>query len=389
VTEYLVPGVYVEEVPFRSRSIEGIETSTAGFVGPTRAGTTDRASDVLCSLAEFDREYGSGHALAFADGTTIPNYMWHAARAFFENGGQRLHVARASRENAARPSAKDYIAALEHLERVPGIAIVAAPGSTFAYARGYRQHADAIMRALLVHAERVRPRFALIDSADGQPSSEVRTLRAAFDSSYGALYYPWVRVDDPVLGSHLYLPPSGFVAGIYARVAAAAGVHKVPANELVRLATGLERDLSSETDALSSEGINCLRTVPGDAIVVWGARTLSSTQEWKYVNVRRYLLFLETSIDRGTQWALFEPNGLSLWSAVRHTIEDFLVQQWKSGALVGVKPEEAFFVKCDHTTMTQSDIDSGRLICLVGVAPVRPAEFVIFRIGQWTTDRKP
>jgi phage tail sheath protein FI len=196
-------------------------------------------------------------------------------------------------------------------------------------------------------------------------------------------------VTDPVLGNDLLLPPSGFVAGIYARVDAARGVHKAPANELVRLAVGVERDLTrEEQDTLNPEGVNCLRTFPDRGLLVWGARTLSADPEWKYVNVRRLLMYLERSIDCGTQWAVFEPNTDRLWNAVSIQIRNFLIEAWRQGALQGIKPDQAFFVRCDRTTMTQDDIDNGRLICEIGVAPVRPAEFVIFRIGQWTADRR-
>jgi phage tail sheath protein FI len=219
--------------------------------------------------------------------------------------------------------------------------------------------------------------------------TDVRALRSRFDSSYAALYYPWVRVLDPITRGEINLPPSGFVAGIYARNDVQRGVWKAPADEVVNLAVGLEQSLSSsELDLLNAEGVNCFRFFEGRGFRLWGARTASSDPEWKYVNLRRYSAYLEHSIDQGTQWVVFEPNGDTLWNNVRRTIEDFLLNEWQAGALMGDKPEQAFFVKCDRSTMTQSDIDNGRLICLIGVAPLRPAEFVIFRIGQWTADRK-
>ena len=387
--EYRDPGVFVDEVSFRRKSIEGVSTSVAGFAGPTRAGSTGRASDVLTSLFDFEREYGDGADLAYGDGTHTPNFMWHAARAFFANGGQRLHVTRVWRQDDGPPAAADYDAALERLEHLADIAVVAAPGSTYGYEQGRQDDGRARIELLLAHAERMR-RFALIDAGDGQSASGVRALRASFKSGYAALYYPWVRVHDPVHGGDLLLPPSGFLAGIYARVDLERGVHAAPANEIVTLATGLERDLPpAERRALNDAGINCLRGVRGRGFVVWGARTLSSDSEWKYVNVRRLLLFLEASIERGTQWAVFEPNAEPLWIHIRQAVENFLVTQWRAGALQGATPDQAFFVKCDRTTMTQDDLDNGRLICLIGVAPVRPAEFVIFRIGQWTADRTP
>ena len=185
------------------------------------------------------------------------------------------------------------------------------------------------------------------------------------------------------------MPPSGFVTGIYARNDINRAVYKAPANEVVNLALGFEMLLSkAQQEVLNPEGINCFRFFEGRGMLLWGARTKSSDPEWKYVNIRRYFAYLEHSIDRGTQWAVFEPNGERLWANVRRTVEDFLLNEWQMGALLGDKPEKAYFVRCDRTTMTQNDLDNGRLVCLVGVAAIKPAEFVIFRIGQWTSDHK-
>ena len=278
---------------------------------------------------------------------------------------------------------------LKAFEDIEDISIVAAPGSTFGYARNYRADATTIMHLLISHAERMRYRIAVLDSGDGQSIADVRALRAPLDSKYAALYYPWVRILDPVTQREVYMPPSGFVAGIYARNDIKRAVYKAPANEVVNLALGFEQLLNkSQQEVLNPEGINCFRFFEGRGFRLWGARTISSDPEWKYVNLRRYFAYLERSIDRGTQWAVFEPNGEALWANVRRTIEDFLLNEWMSGALLGDKPEKAYFVRCDRSTMTQNDLDNGRLICLIGIAPLRPAEFVIFRIGQWTADRK-
>jgi phage tail sheath protein FI len=283
---------------------------------------------------------------------------------------------------------RDYALGLRQFEDIEDIAIVAAPGSTWSYA-GYADDADAIARLLIGHAERMRYRIAVLDSAQGHTIAEVRAMRARLDSKHAALYYPWVTVLDPVSGKETDLPPSGFVAGIYARNDVERGVHKAPANEVVRLALGFETLLNrGQQEVLNPEGINCFRFFEGRGMRLWGARTISSDPEWKYVNVRRYFAYLERSTDKGTQWAVFEPNGEALWASVRRTVEDFLLNEWQNGALLGDKPEKAFFVRCDRSTMTQNDLDNGRLICLVGVAPLKPAEFVIFRIGQWTADRK-
>jgi phage tail sheath protein FI len=180
------------------------------------------------------------------------------------------------------------------------------------------------------------------------------------------------------------IPPGGHVAGIYARSDTERGVHKAPANETVRGVVDLEFQITKgEHDILNPRGVNVIRAFPGRGIRVWGARTLSSNTLWKYINVRRLFIFLEGSIEEGTQWVVFEPNDPKLWARVRAGLTEFLTRVWKDGALFGNTAEEAFFVKCDETTMTQADIDNGRLICIIGVAPVKPAEFVIFRIAQW------
>jgi phage tail sheath protein FI len=235
----------------------------------------------------------------------------------------------------------------------------------------------------------MRYRIAVLDSPPELSIADVRKVRAKLDSKYAALYYPWVTVLDPVTRAELNLPPSGFVSGIYARNDVQRAVWKAPANEVVNLAINFEQLLNkAQQEVLNPEGINCFRFFEGRGFRLWGARTISSDPEWKYVNVRRYFAYLERSIDKGTQWAVFEPNGEALWANVRRTIEDFLLNEWQSGALLGDKPEKAYFVKCDRSTMTQNDLDNGRLICLIGIAPLKPAEFVIFRIGQWTADRK-
>ncbi len=627
--EYLAPGVFVEEVSFRAKSIEGVSTTTTGFVGATRYGPTDIEPEIITSLVEFERAYGGKTKLDFGEGVgEIDNYMWNAARAFFEEGGKRLYVARAftplSEADDGRAGAEYRIGASppERLEldvkaRFPGkagngrvtftfqlgpnrlayntdgtvslrgamdrdvvhvsgagfqvlerdalnktwnlvdragtsqelqatyagtsgieirtltvtvmfesetgdlptfvaaelpldpkhqsggapdslfayfaetpaslsqartipivltpadgatgltvmedfqalhdyddplsppsppgadelfeprlldrdsspaqrsvvvrltdgndglepdaltyggatddrnrstglvafealedISIVAAPGAS----RRDTPDARTVIALLIGHCERMKYRIAVIDSAKSQSIAETRALRALYDSSYAAYYYPWVRILDPATGQENHYPPSGFVAGIYARNDIERAVYKAPANEVVTLALGFESMLNkSHQEVLNPEGVNCFRYFEGRGMRLWGARTMSSDPEWKYVNLRRYFAYLERSIDKGTQWAVFEPNGERLWANVRSTIADFLLNEWQNGALLGDKPEKSFFVKCDRSTMSQNDLDNGRLVCLVGVAPLRPAEFVIFRIGQWTADRK-
>jgi phage tail sheath protein FI len=281
-------------------------------------------------------------------------------------------------------------------EGVDEISIVAAPGASYQSsglgATDNDRRASQITSHLLTHAEKMRYRVAVLDSPNGQALSEVRNFRGKFDSKYAALYYPWVTVldpNDPQGVREIELPPSGFVTGIYARNDVEHAVFKAPANEVVRGAIGFEMLLNkAQQDVLNPEGVNCFRFFEGRGFRLWGARTISSDPEWKYISVRRYFAYLEHSVDKGTQWAVFENNNDALWANIRRTVEDFLFNEWRSGALLGMKPEEAFFVRCDRSTMTQNDLDNGRLICLVGVAVVKPAEFVIFRIGQWTADRK-
>lgn len=274
-------------------------------------------------------------------------------------------------------------------ESVEDISIVAAPG----YSADRTQDAAlAIQNAVVNHCERMRYRVAVLDTPPEQTVTEALEFRNLRSSEYAAMYYPWVIVSDPrpnQNGRRLRLPPSGFVAGIYARNDIEHAVFKAPANEVVRLAIDFETRLNqAHQDILNPNGVNCLRFFEGRGFLVWGARTVSDDPEWKYISLRRYFAYLERSIDRSTQWAVFENNGPELWGKIRRAVEDFLYNEWVAGGLLGAKPEQAYFVRCDRSTMTQNDLDNGRLVCLVGIAPVRPAEFVIFRIGQWTADAK-
>lgn len=305
-------------------------------------------------------------------------------------------IALAGGIDGTRPVAADYEGnenahtktGLKQMLDLEEVSILAAPGATFNFVNGYRDNAKTIVNLLITHAQNTRA-IAILDSGNKQSLTDVRDFRGTLDSSYAAFYYPWVMILDPITQVPIALPPSGFVAGIYARNDTNRAVYKAPANEVVNLALAFEQPINvGQQQVLNPEGINCFRSFEGRGNRLWGARTASSDPEWKYVNVRRYFLYLERSIDRGTQWAVFEPNGENLWANVRRTISDFLLNEWQSGALLGSSPEKAFFVKCDRSTMTQNDLDNGRLVCLIGVAALKPAEFVIFRIGQWTADRK-
>jgi phage tail sheath protein FI len=524
--EYLSPGVYVEEVSAGPRPIEGVSTSTAGFVGQTERGPL--RPRLVTSWGDFVSWFGG-----LVDIGT--SFLPFAARGFFDNGGQRLFVARVGRADAAvaalnhgtadagqnlriaasgpggfgngiflritagtragvrmtflyyrevpapfvdptdpatignpnrrepaaiedydnlgvQPTDPDYLLprvnassrlvslawtaaaaaarpndvaftqlaggndgaaamnaasfqgnpavppdqrqGLAALESIDEISILSVPDEVNEALLANAADRDAIRDSMVNQCELLRDRFAVMNVAAN--SGNIQGINPPRDSSYAAIYYPWVRVFDPRTSDTLLVPPSGHVTGIYARTDVERGVHKAPANEALRGIVqvdinGTRRPLEftlgkREHDILNPRGINVIRDFRADrrGIRVWGARTISSDPQWRYVNVRRLLLFIEESIDEGTQWVVFEPNDEPLWARVRQTIRNFLLLVWRSGALQGEVEERAFFVACDRTTMTQADIDAGRLICVIGVAPVKPAEFVIFRIQQIT-----
>ncbi|GAB3805296.1 phage tail sheath family protein [Micromonospora zhanjiangensis] len=274
------------------------------------------------------------------------------------------------------------------LEAVDEVTMVAVPDLMGAYQRGAidLESVQAVQQAVIAHCELMGDRMAILDPPPGlspQQVKEWRTDQAGYDSKYATLYYPWVKVFDPLTGTNRFMPPSGHLAGVWARSDAARGVHKAPANEVVRGAVALETQLTrAEQELLNPLGINCIRAFPGRGILVWGARTLSSDPAWRYLNVRRLFNYLEESILNGTQWVVFEPNDDMLWARIRRTVSAFLVNEWRRGSLFGLTPDEAFFVKCDRETNPAEGIDAGQVVCQIGVAPVKPAEFVIFQLAQ-------
>jgi len=275
-------------------------------------------------------------------------------------------------------------------EAVDEITMVCAPDIMAAYQAGQlsKDQVKAVQLAMLAHCETMQDRFAILDPLPDMTPQEVQEWRvseAGYDSKYGALYYPWIEIVDPAQNGEVTpFPPSGHLAGIYARSDTERGVHKAPANEVVRGAIGLTTQVTkSEQDILNPQGINCIRAFPGRGIRVWGARTLSSDAAWRYVNVRRLFNFVEESIEEGTQWVVFEPNDMDLWARVKRDITAFLTRVWRSGALFGATAAEAFYVKCDEELNPVEVRDAGQLIVEIGLAPVKPAEFVIFRISQW------
>jgi phage tail sheath protein FI len=274
------------------------------------------------------------------------------------------------------------------LEAIDEITMVAVPDLMTAYQRGAinDQAVRSVQLALIAHCELMGDRVAIIDPPPGLNARDILVWRqntAGYDSHYAALYYPWIKAFDPSSGRIRVVPPSGHVAGIWARNDAERGVHKAPANEVVRGAVDLDLQITrGEQDVLNPIGVNCIRSFPGRGIRVWGARTLSSDPAWRYLNVRRYFNYLEESILIGTQWVVFEPNDSMLWARIRRNISAFLTNEWRSGALFGARVEDSFYVKCDEETNPPESVDLGRVICEIGVAPVKPAEFVIFRLAQ-------
>ena len=274
------------------------------------------------------------------------------------------------------------------LEAVEEITMVAAPDLMALYQAGVvdMDGLKAVQLAIIAHCELMGDRVAILDTPpdyNAQQVKEWRQDKAGYDSKYATLYWPWIKVFDPVAGQATFVPPSGHIAGIWARNDGERGVHKAPANEVVRGAIALELNLTrAEHDQLNPIGINCVRTFPGRGIRVWGARTLSSDPAWRYLNVRRLFNYIEESILLGTQWVVFEPNDIDLWERVKRTIGAFLVRTWRDGALFGSTPAEAFFVKCDGENNTAETIDAGQLIVDIGIAPVKPAEFVVIKLQQ-------
>jgi uncharacterized protein len=384
-TSYLSPGVYVEEVDRGTKPLEMGGTSTVAFLGEGTVGPVNEP--VLCTnWSQFTKHFGD-----FQNS----EYLAHAVYGFFNNGGGRCFVLNVGNwEEISKPGKKGedakpkfaskaalYIGSdngpgtrtgLKALEDVDEVNVVCAPGQT-----------DPVVQdAVLTHCESMRYRFAILDSPEVIEKGGVDKLPKPRDSKYGGYYFPWLEVYDPFKGN-IFMPPSGYMAGIYARSDAERGVHKAPANEIVRGAIGLRYNITrGEQDLLNPKGINCIREFPNRGIRVWGARTVSSDASWRYINVRRLFNMVEQSIELGTQWVVFEPNDHRLWKRVTRDIGAFLLRLWRQGALFGKSPEEAFYVKCDEETNPPEVIDAGQMICEIGMCPVKPAEFVIFRIGQ-------
>jgi uncharacterized protein len=407
-TSYLSPGVYIEEVDRGTKPIEAVGTSTAAFIGESSVGPTNEA--VLCTnWAQYCRIFGD-----FSHST----FLAHAVYGFFNNGGTKAFICNVSPktitpEQAAKEAEKkeqDAKKAAEAGKPAPAAAAAAPAGpapvnpglymgkdegpgrrtglnvfndiSEINLVMAPGQSEPAIQDAVISHCENNKYRFAILDAAEELGKDGIAKMPKPRDSQYAAYYFPWIQVYDPEKGN-IFVPPSGHMAGIYARSDNERGVHKAPANEIVRGALGLRYNITRpEQDFLNPRGINCIRNMGDRGIRVWGARTISSDPSWRYINVRRLFLMIEQSIEIGTQWVVFEPNDQNLWKRVSRDLTAFLLRIYNSGALMGKTAEEAFYVKCDAETNPPEVVDAGQMVCEIGIAPVKPAEFVIFRIGQ-------
>jgi phage tail sheath protein FI len=400
---YLTPGVYVEEVSTGARPIERVGTSTAAFVGVAPDPNAHRQEAVaINNWMQFVRQY--------APEGTASTPLSQAVFGFFLNGGSRCWVVNVGEGQPVTGGGRER-QGLDLLKPIDEVKIVAVPGFTDA----------ASWDATLSFCEAKANCVAVLDApgdvrdvslltriatppaagggkkkpADGGDDAGTSTAAAGgarprtSDGGFGAFYFPWIRVLDPLAPKgtkdpYVYVPPSGHMAGIWSRSDATRGVHKAPANEVVRGALDLAYAVTREEQGeLNQNGVNCLRAFQRD-IRVWGARTLAdSSSEWRYLNVRRLFNMIEESIALSTRWVVFEPNDFALWKTIRFNVSAFLRLLWRDGALMGRTPEEAFFVKCDEETNPPDSIDAGRVVVLIGIAPVKPAEFVIFRIGQY------
>ncbi|MBD2438764.1 phage tail sheath subtilisin-like domain-containing protein [Nostoc sp. FACHB-110] len=321
---------------------------------------------LITNFSEFKKFFGD--FLPPTGDSQGQNTLAHTVYGFFRNGGTRCYVTWVTGENKIG-------GVLEALEAIDEISIVVAPGNL------------ALRDDIKDHCEKLGDRIAILDSpevVDLSGTGVVNTLKP-FNSTYAALYFPWIQVFDPASNDNIYIPPSGHIAGVYARVDGQRGVYKAPANENILGALDLKYNLSkAKQDGLNPDGINVIRKLNGN-IRVWGARTLGgdANTEFKYVNIRRHFSYLRDSIDKGTQWTVFEPNTPELWAKIRRNISAFLVMEWRRGALFGTTPEEAFYVKCDAENNPPEVRDLGQVVTEIGLAVVKPAEFVIFRLSQW------
>ena len=395
---YLTPGVYVEERPGGPRPIEAVGTSTAGFLGiAPNANAHLNKTKAINNWSQFLKEY--------APEGSASTPLAQGVFGFFLNGGTRCHIL-----NIGQGGSLSGTKGIALFEKIDEISIVAAPGYSDA----------ASFETIIAHCEKMKDRVAVIDapnnvndvnrltqvatasatsSSSGSTDDEEQDEDSSFggsepetglrprqsDGGYGSFYFPWIAARDPLSPKEIIeTPPSGHIAGIYARTDSTRGVHKAPANEAIRGALDVTyRVTHEEQGQMNSNGVNAIRLFSTEGIRVWGARTLAaSASEWRYLNVRRLFAMIEASIARSTRWVVFEPDDVPLWKSIKRDITAFLTLLWRDGALMGRTPDEAFFVQCDEETNPPEVVDAGQVVVVVGMAPVKPAEFVIFRISQ-------
>ncbi len=400
--QYLTPGVYVEEVSGGSKPLEAGATNVVGFLGVAEKGPVNDVT-LVTNWTQYSKLFGGMHK---------NGWLGHSVYQFFQNGGTKCYInnlmeapvdkAAAGKDDKGGKDAKEGDAPAEEFKvsnpdgltkliigkdegpgkrsglcafnEVGDISIVCAPGVT----------EPAAQDAILSHCEQNRFRVAVLDAPETLEKG-IDTMPMPRDSTMGAYYFPWVQMYDADNDADVYAPPCGGVAGVYGRVDSTRGVYKAPANEIFRTATGLKYNLTdAEQELLNPKGINCIREFEGRGIRVWGARTFSSDPEWKYINVRRLFCMVEKTIQEGTNWVVFEPNTRALWKQIVRNLTAFCLRLWKEGALFGDSPEEAFYVRCDDELNPPESIDAGYVVCELGIAPAKPAEFVVFRVSQKT-----
>jgi len=372
------PGVYANIQSSGNKPMESTGSSTAAFLGECSQGREHQAI-YIASWTQFEKEFGG-----FAESP----YLAHAVYGFFANGGSTCYVCNLG-SPAVERTEEDLIAELIGEDKGPGrrkglhalkdkedIALVAAPGLSSKEA-----HA-----AIKSHCDSMGDRFAILDSPEELETGLDEMYRPSA-SENAAYYFPWVEVFDPSKKSNTYQPPSGYVAGLMARIDGERGIHKAPANENLRGVTGLKYTLTrTEQSSLNPRGINLIRDFGDGGIKVYGARTISDDPEWKYVNVRRLFLNVRETIEKGTEWAVFEPNNPTLWGNLKRNIAAYLKTMFQNGSLAGTTPDEAFYVVCDSRNNPQEFIDQGIVNIDIGIAPLKPAEFIKINIQQHYAD---
>jgi phage tail sheath protein FI len=382
---YKSPGVHIESAGDRYVPLERVETGVTAFLGVTDKGPRQVPTRVG-SFEQYEKVFGA-----------TSSYMTHALRGFFDNGGRSAYVLNVD-SGSFDPTPDDFIGqqgveprGLQALERIDDVDLLVAPDLMFQYKRsvGFQEpeHVLAVQRAMVEHCEKMHDRFCLLDALPGHDLKEALEWRGHFDSSHASFYFPWikVRLGEEVLSP---IPPSGHIAGMIARTDKLEGVHRAPANQpLQGLVDVAQRVRKRERDHAFDHRVNTLIPFTGRGIRIWGARTLSSDPSFVQINVRRLFILVRKSVEKYAQWVVFEPNEPSLWKKMIRSVDVFLGDLWKEGALVGATQDQAYYVKCDEETNPPEARDVGELVCEIGISPVKPAEFIVVRIHQWTRER--